>query len=59
MDDDDEEVTAADSAAKILSGVCFAAAVVLLGFQLMISKLWIEVQDNYNPSPGDWGQLSP
>lgn len=58
-DDGDEENSAAESAAKILSGVCFAAAVALLVFQLMISKLWIEVQDNYNPSPGDWGQLAP
>ncbi|MCX6866236.1 MAG: hypothetical protein NTV46_08480 [Verrucomicrobia bacterium] len=40
---------------NILSGVGFAAAIAVLVLQLMISQIWINVEDN--PKVGDWAQL--
>lgn len=53
--EDDEEVEANDGLIKILSGVGFAAALALLGFQLMLANTWISVEDN--PRVGEWAQL--
>jgi hypothetical protein len=52
-EEEDEEAHA--TLYKVLSGVGFAAALVVLAFQLMIAKTWIEVADN--PKVGDWMQL--
>ena len=40
---------------KVLSGVGFAAAIAVLVLQLMISDVWISVEDN--PKAGDWAQI--
>lgn len=40
---------------KVLSGVGFAAALVVLVLQLMMANTWIGVPDN--PKAGDWMQL--
>jgi hypothetical protein len=53
--EDDEEEGANDGVVKILAGVGFAAALALLGFQLMAANIWISVEDN--PKTGDWSQL--
>jgi hypothetical protein len=43
---------------NILSGVGFAAAIAVLVLQLMISNIWISVEDiPPNPKAGDWMQL--
>jgi len=43
---------------KILSGVGFATAIAVLALQLMISNVWISVEDiPPNPKVGDWMQL--
>ena len=42
-------------AVKILSGLGFATAIAVLAMQLMISNIWISVEDN--PKVGDWAQL--
>ncbi|MEI6176877.1 MAG: hypothetical protein WCS43_08300 [Verrucomicrobiota bacterium] len=53
--EEEEEQEAHATLYKVLSGVGFAAALVVLVFQLMIAKTWIEVADN--PKVGDWMQL--
>jgi len=53
--EDEEEEEANVGVVKILAGVGFAAALLVLGFQLKISKIWITAKDNQRV--GDWSQL--
>ena len=53
--DDDDDQDAGEGLAKILSGVGFAAALVVLVFQLMTASTWIGADDN--EKKGDWMQL--
>jgi len=52
---DDDEEEASDGISKILSGVGFAAALAVLGFQLKTADVWIHAEDN--KSPDGWMQL--
>ncbi len=52
---EEEEEEAFAGLVKILAGVGFAAAVVVLVFQLMLADIWISAEDN--PKTGDWAQL--
>lgn len=52
-DDDDEEPH--EGLIKILSGVGFAAALVLFALQISLAGSWINVEDN--PRQGDWSLL--
>lgn len=54
MEDEDEE-GANGGLVNILSGVGFAAALLILVFQLMLAGTWISAEDN--PRSGDWSQL--
>lgn len=54
-DDDDDAGEANEGLAKILSGVGFAAALVVLAFQLMTASTWVGAEDN--DKKGDWMQL--
>jgi hypothetical protein len=53
--EEEEEEEAFAGLVKILAGVGFAAAVVVLVFQLMLADIWISAEDN--PKTGDWAQL--
>ncbi len=53
--EDVEEEDANVGVVKILAGVGFAAAILVLVFQLMLSKIWISAVDNSRL--GDWSQL--
>lgn len=53
--DDEEETTENEGLVNILSIVGFAAALVVLAFQLMTANTWISAEDN--PTRGDWSQL--
>ena len=55
--DDEEEDEVNDGLSTILSGVGFAAALIVLAFQLMTASTWISAEDN--AKKGDWTQLSP
>ena len=55
--DDDEEETENDGVVKILAGVGFAAALLVLAFQLLTAKVWISGDPDNNPQNGDWSQL--
>jgi len=55
--DDDDEEGGNDTIVNILSGVGFAAALVVLAFQLMTANVWINAPDSQ--TPGDWTRLSP
>ena len=55
MKDDDDDQDAGEGLAKILSGVGFAAALVVLVFQLMTANTWIGAEDN--AKKGEWMQL--
>lgn len=52
---EEEEEDANSGLVNILAGVGFAAAVLVLIFQLLLAKTWISVEDN--PKAGDWAQL--
>lgn len=54
--DEEEEEEAGEGVIKILSGVGFAAALIVLIFQLMAANTWISVEDNPNKEEG-WMQL--
>lgn len=53
--DEEEESTENEGIINILSIVGFAAALVVLAFQLMTANVWISAEDN--PSKGQWSQL--
>lgn len=53
--DDDEEQEPQEGLINILAGVGFAAAILVLAFQLMLANVWISAEDN--PKSGDWSQL--
>ena len=53
--DDDDDSAGNENLANILSGVGFAAALIVLAFQLMTADTWISVEDN--PKKGDWTLL--
>ncbi len=53
--EDSDEEEANDGVANILSIVGFAAALVVLAFQLMTANVWISAPDN--AKSGDWMQL--
>ncbi len=53
--DDDEEEAPQERMIDILAGVGFAAALLVLVFQLMLANTWISAEDN--PKSGDWSQL--
>ena len=55
--DEEEEEEAGQGLVSILSGVGFAAALIVLAFQLMTAGTWINAEDN--EKKGDWTQLSP
>ena len=55
VEDDEEDEGANEGVVKILAGVGFAAALALLGFQLMLANTWIGAEDN--PKKGDWSQI--
>jgi len=52
---DEDEESGGAGLANILSGVGFAAALVVLAFQLMTASTWISAEDN--SKKGDWMQL--
>lgn len=54
-DDDDDDVDTNDGLSKILAGVGFAAALVVLALQLSTASTWISAEDS--PTQGDWMQL--
>lgn len=54
-DDDDDSDN--EGIVNILSIVGFAAAVVVLGFQLMTANTWISAEDKDPAKKGDWMQL--
>jgi hypothetical protein len=53
--DEDEEEETEDGLTKVLAGVGFAAALLVLGLQLMLASGWINAEDN--PKGGAWSQL--
>lgn len=53
--EEDEETDAHEGLINILSGVGFAAALLVLVLQLMTANVWIGAEDN--PKTGDWSQL--
>ena len=53
--EDEDEIDATDGLAKVLSGVGFAAALVVLALQLTTASTWINADDN--SFKGDWMQL--
>lgn len=53
--DDDEDTAGNENLVNILSGVGFAAALIVLAFQLVTADTWISVEDN--PKKGDWTLL--
>ena len=53
--DDDDDAAGNENLANILSGVGFAAALIVLAFQLVTADTWISVEDN--PKKGDWTLL--
>jgi hypothetical protein len=53
--EEDEETDPQEGLLNILSGVGFAAALLVLVLQLMCANVWISVEDN--PKTGDWMQL--
>ncbi len=53
--EEDEEEVANEGVINILAGVGFAAALLILVFQLMLASTWISAEDN--PQAGDWSQL--
>ena len=53
--DDEEEQEPQEGLINILAGVGFAAAILVLVFQLMLANVWISAEDN--PKSGDWSQL--
>jgi hypothetical protein len=54
---EDEEESDNDGLSNILSGVGFAAALIVLVLQLMTASVWVNAPDSQ--TPGDWMQLSP
>jgi len=55
VEDDEEDVEPHEGLIKILSGVGFAAALLLLVFQIMLANVWINSEDN--PRKGDWSLI--
>ena len=55
VEDEDEDDSAHEGLIKILSGVGFAAALLLLVFQITIANTWINAEDNSRK--GDWSQI--
>lgn len=55
--DDEEEIDEGGGLAKVLSGVGFAAALVVLALQLMTANIWINAEDSDSSSKGDWMRL--
>lgn len=53
--EDDDEAAGNENLVNILSGVGFAAALIVLAFQLVTADTWISVEDN--PKKGDWTLL--
>jgi hypothetical protein len=53
--EEEEEGNSQEGLLNILSGVGFAAALLVLVLQLMCANVWISVEDN--PKTGDWSQL--
>ena len=53
--EEEEETDAQEGLLNILSGVGFAAALLVLVLQLMTANVWIGAEDN--PKSGDWSQL--
>ncbi len=54
-EEEPDDETGAETFAKILASVGFAAALVVLGIQFKISSIWIGVEDNNKQ--GEWSQL--
>lgn len=54
-EEEPEDETGAGTFAKILAGVGLVAALVLLGIQLNMTNIWVNVEDNN--MRGDWSQL--
>jgi hypothetical protein len=52
---EEEEEEAGSGLLKILAFVGFAAALVVLSFQLMTANIWVNAEDS--TSKGDWMQL--
>jgi len=55
MEEDEDDGEPHEGLIKILSGVGFAAALVLFAFQISLAGNWINVEDN--PRKGDWSLL--
>lgn len=53
--EEDDETDPQEGLLNILSGVGFAAALVVLVLQLMTANVWISAEDN--PKTGDWTQI--
>ncbi len=53
--EEDEDAEPHEGAVKVLAGVGFAAALLVLVLQLMLASHWISAEDN--PKSGDWSQL--
>jgi hypothetical protein len=55
VEDEDEDVEPHEGLLKVLSGVGFAAALLLFIFQIMLAGVWINAEDNSRK--GDWSQI--
>ncbi|HSP41424.1 MAG TPA: hypothetical protein VLO11_01010 [Luteolibacter sp.] len=55
VEDDEEDVEPHEGLLKILSGVGFAAALLLLVVQISLAGVWINAEDNSRK--GDWSQI--
>jgi hypothetical protein len=53
--EEDEDDEPHGGVVKVLAGVGFAAALLVLVLQLMLASHWISAEDN--PKSGDWSQL--
>jgi hypothetical protein len=53
--EEEEESEETDGLSKVLSGIGFAAALVVLALQLTTASTWINAEDS--PTKGDWMQL--
>lgn len=54
MDDEDYEAEESNLV-KGLSVAGFVAALIVLGFQIAIANIWVNVEDN--PKVGEWSQI--
>jgi hypothetical protein len=54
-EEEEEEESTGEGLINILAGVGFAAALLVLVFQLMLANVWIGAEDN--DQSGDWSQL--